>query len=196
VSILALPCDFSLLFLKLIILPAYSNDILKVLMVAKSSHSRVNGYSMSEKIDITDVANWFLSRESMTHKKLQKLCYYAIAWGWTLNDKSIVDTHKNFQAWKHGPVSRHLYDTYKEYGWNDIPLYKGELKFFGGAEELLESVWLTYGDKGGNELEALSHSERPWIEARGALQPHEPSTNVIDTGVMKEFYESIKSTEY
>lgn len=26
---------------------------------------------------VTDVAKWFLSHESMTPKKIQKLCYYA-----------------------------------------------------------------------------------------------------------------------
>ena len=31
-----------------------------------------------KKLNIFDVANWFLSKEEMTHKKLQKLCYYAL----------------------------------------------------------------------------------------------------------------------
>ena len=30
--------------------------------------------------NIMDVARLFLSQESMSHKKLQKLCYYAQAW--------------------------------------------------------------------------------------------------------------------
>ena len=29
---------------------------------------------------ILDVAAWFLLKEDMTHKKIQKLCYYAEAW--------------------------------------------------------------------------------------------------------------------
>lgn len=30
--------------------------------------------------DLCEVAEWFLRKEPMTHKKLQKLCYYAQAW--------------------------------------------------------------------------------------------------------------------
>ena len=33
---------------------------------------------------IFDVADWFLSKEAMTPKKLQKLCYYYKAWGLAL----------------------------------------------------------------------------------------------------------------
>ena len=35
---------------------------------------------------VMDVANWFLSQSSMTHKKLQKLCYYAQAWHCALHN--------------------------------------------------------------------------------------------------------------
>ncbi len=34
--------------------------------------------------NIFDVADWFLSKEAMPHKKLQKLCYYYKAWGLAL----------------------------------------------------------------------------------------------------------------
>ena len=33
----------------------------------------------SVEANIQDVAYWFLLKQSMTHKKLQKLCYYAEA---------------------------------------------------------------------------------------------------------------------
>ena len=36
------------------------------------------------KYNIFDIANWFLSKESMPQKKLQKLCYYAKAWSLVL----------------------------------------------------------------------------------------------------------------
>lgn len=35
-------------------------------------------WDFMKKLNIFDVANWFLSKEEMTHKKLQKLCYYAL----------------------------------------------------------------------------------------------------------------------
>ena len=150
---------------------------------------------MSSKTDIADIANWFLAKESMTHKKLQKICYYAVAWGWALMGKPIA-INGEFQAWRHGPVSRTIYDRYAGSGWNLIPKTESEKEAPDDINELLEAVWLTYGDKTGNELEALSHSEKPWIEARTGLSASDSSMRVIKTSTMQQFYNSIKSTEF
>ena len=56
---------------------------------------------------IFDIANWFLSKEGMTHKKLQKLCYYAQAWYLALYKNKLIDGY--FEAWVHGPVNSSLY---------------------------------------------------------------------------------------
>ncbi|MDX2776654.1 DUF4065 domain-containing protein [Streptomyces caniscabiei] len=145
---------------------------------------------MSEKVDITDIANWFLSKESMTHKKLQKLCYYAIAWGWALMDKP-VSSNSKFEAWIHGPVSPVLYAKYRDSGWNNLPQPQKTKKISGELIELLESVWITYGGKGGNELEALSHKESPWIKARKDLSDFDASSESISPDDMKTYYRSI-----
>lgn len=144
----------------------------------------------SPKQDIFDLANWFLAKEPMTHKKLQKLCYYAVAWGWALMNKPIVKD-SDFEAWVHGPVSKPLYDKYKGSGWNNIKKEKESPKFPSDIEELLKSVWDTYGDKDGNELEALSHSEKPWKEARTNLNEEERGDVKINPETMKSFYLSI-----
>lgn len=142
--------------------------------------------------DIQHLALWFRQKESMTQKKLQKLCYYAVAWGYALMDRPIV-TDPEFQAWAHGPVSPTLYQAYKSYGWNSIRKLEPSdvLRFDDALEELLESVWVTYGDKDGNELEALSHGERPWVEARGNTPELEACKTPIKDDVMKSFYRSI-----
>ncbi len=141
--------------------------------------------------DIQDIAHWFLTKEPVTHKKLQKLCYYAVAWGHALMDKNIAKRSR-FEAWVHGPVSPVINKEYVGNGWNDLPMHKGALELPGDIEELLESVWLTYGDKSGNELEALSHSERPWLEARAGLPDSQSSKNRINPDTMRKFYLSIK----
>lgn len=140
--------------------------------------------------NIKDIAKWFLHKEAMTQKKLQKLCYYAVAWGWALMDREIA-TDAEFQAWIHGPVSPTLYASYKSYGWNLIPKMAEPINFTNDINELLGSVWDTYGDKNGNELEVISHTERPWIEARGGIDEFELSTATIKPEIMKEFYLSI-----
>ncbi|WFQ91019.1 hypothetical protein MFERI13461_00453 [Mycoplasma feriruminatoris] len=39
---------------------------------------------MRPKYSYKDISDWFLSKESMTPKKLQKLTYYAEAWALAL----------------------------------------------------------------------------------------------------------------
>ena len=140
---------------------------------------------------IYELADWFLAKEPMTNKKLQKLCYYAIAWGWALLDRAIVEDGA-FEAWVHGPVSKSLYQKYSPYKWNLIDNTNvAPVKFPQDIEELLGSVWYTYGAKDGNELEAISHSEKPWREARGGALPGEICDNEISTETMKNYYWSI-----
>ncbi|QZE12190.1 Panacea domain-containing protein [Mycoplasma sp. Ms02] len=151
------------------------------------------------KYSYRDIALWFLSKESMTQKKLQKLCYYAHAWSLTLLDYSIIKDTK-FQAWVHGPVSPELYRDYISYGWRDIPKNKKQVKNFDEKVlDVLESVWITYGDRSGNELSALTHSHFPWIAAREKAEkvfyvPSDASSEVeINEEDIKTFYRRIYS---
>ncbi len=142
---------------------------------------------MDMKNNIFDIADYFLSKESMTHKKLQKLCYYAISWGYALYDEAIV-VNPEFQAWIHGPVSPQLYNKYKEYGYDDIPMKNNNIKFDEYKENLLQEVWGKYGNRCGDELEALTHLELPWIEARIGKAEDEPSNQQISVETIKKYY--------
>src|SRR3712207_9388330 len=61
-----------------------------------------------KQYSIFDVADWFLSKEKMTPKKLQKLSYYFEAWCHALFGRTLVNDTQ-FEAWVHGPVSPELY---------------------------------------------------------------------------------------
>lgn len=142
---------------------------------------------------IFEIANWFLAKESMTPKKLQKLTYYAEAWSHALLNRSIVDdTH--FEAWAHGPVSSELYNEYRDYGWNDIPKIDNSPSINDEKViDLLESVWETYGDMSANALEAQTHSEDPWRKARmiGGAEEGDRCNQIISSNDMREYYLSI-----
>ena len=136
---------------------------------------------------VIDVAKWFLQKEPMTHKKLQKLCYYAQAWHLALLDKPLF--HEEIQAWIHGPVIPALYRNFAGCGWRKIPKTDGtDVQFDAQTEEVLEAVFVTYGEFSGDQLERLTHSELPWIEARGNLQPYEPCENIISLKSMADYY--------
>lgn len=142
------------------------------------------------KYSVFEIADWFLSKGIMTQKKLQKLCYYAQAWSYALNNIRLMNT--DFQAWVHGPVSPALYERFKGFGYDAIKI-KGEYesKIDEIDAELLEDIWKTYGDRTGNALEALTHRELPWIEARKGYANNERCTVVISPKTMKEYYSSI-----
>ncbi len=144
------------------------------------------------KYSVFDAANWFLQKEEMTQKKVQKLCYYAQAWCYALKNYRLLDT--DFQAWIHGPVSPALWERFKSFGYDPIRI-RGvhDFPFDEDDTELLENVWDTYGENTGNALEALTHREMPWIEARRGYGPEERCTVVISPKTMASYYRSIYS---
>lgn len=144
---------------------------------------------MKNVYSVYDVAKWFLNKSSMTHKKLQKLCYYAQAWHCALLDSCLFTDE--IQAWVHGPVIPVLYSKYFDYKWVDIPSISDKPSFDEKTSELLEVVYNTYGQYSGDDLERLTHSEDPWIEARGNLKPWESGTEAINCDSMKNFYRKI-----
>ena len=145
---------------------------------------------MKEEIDMTtvfDVADWFLHKKPLTHKQLQKLCYYAQAWHLALLNRPLFD--EEFQAWIHGPVCPLLFAKYTDCGWSPIKRSKGKApRFDADSLQVLNAVFATYAKMSGAQLEVLTHSELPWKKARGNIAPTEPSTNTINRDEMRKFY--------
>jgi len=140
--------------------------------------------------DTDTVANWFLNKSTMSHKKLQKLCYYAEAWYLALYNSPLFK-NCHFQAWVHGPVCPDLYEQYKNYGWADIPQNPNKPEVDPDTDEFLEIVYATYGEFSGHQLEDITHNETPWIEARKGLEEWEPSNEFINPETMKKYYHSL-----
>lgn len=151
---------------------------------------------------IERVAQWFLSRSSMSNKKLQKLCYYAYCWFIVFfNDIEAIEKDNigdicvlcadRFQAWIHGPVSPRLYHRYKEYGWHDIPQIASKPDVSPELESLLEQVWDAYGSFTADELETISHGEMPWKNARKGYQDGDACTNEISSYDILHYYSSL-----
>lgn len=152
---------------------------------------------MTEKTSVFDVAQWFLDKEDISPKRLQKLVYYVQAWSYALFDKPFIfedDQPAVFEAWQHGPVNPTLYHEYSGYGWHKIHLDNADVKIFTNMDlDLLESVWETYGDYSPNEIENLTHQEDPWKNARKRdnVSEGEYSKEIISSNDMREYYSSI-----
>lgn len=137
---------------------------------------------------ITDVAKYFLSKEKMTHKKLQKLCYYAQAWHLANYNTPLVSN--DFEAWVHGPVCPDLYVEYKDWGWLPISLNNSEktCDLKPETKRFLNYVYDVYGQYSGDELENISHQEKPWNEARVGYSKTDYCRNMISSETMKNYY--------
>lgn len=148
-------------------------------------------------ITVHDVAKYFLScvddssGSSITHLKLQKLCYYSQAWHMVFENVPIFNEH--FEAWVHGPACPELWHFFKEHGRRDIPPVEGfDASIFTGEQlETLDAVWEAYGQYDGKYLEELTHQERPWIDARKGYAPGDHCTNIITLKSMREYYSSL-----
>jgi len=151
----------------------------------------VEKLTTSPTTNVFDVATWFLQKQPMTHKKLQKLCYYAQAWHLALLNRPLFG--EEIQAWIHGPVIPKLYAKYADYGWEEISVKNENINpsFPQNTIEVLNAVWNTYHNLDGEQLEALTHSEKPWQEARNGIAPLEPSENVISYQSMRDFYNKL-----
>ena len=153
---------------------------------------------MNSKLTVFDVANFFSSKERMTHKKLQKLVYYAYAWYIALNNDS-KDNIQNvlyqdtvFEAWVHGPVCHKLYDKYSN-NYGMVDKYTGKLNplITGELEKFLNKIYKTFSKFTGDDLETMTHREMPWQNARNTLPPSAPSNNPILKTDMFVYYNSL-----
>lgn len=141
--------------------------------------------------DVMKVVNWFLSKESMTPKKIQIMVYYAYAWVLTIMNDSVDNLQfrlfgNPIEAWVHGPVVKKLYDRYSNFGYNEICKSENSnsqsIKAINKNTDILDilqQVYVIYGHFNANELESIIKQEYPWQHAREGLSPIEPSKNII-----------------
>lgn len=148
---------------------------------------------VNKDIIATDVAKYFLYRSSqdgdlVSPLKMQKLVYYAYVWTLVKNKKKLFS--ESIEAWPNGPVSPSLYRDLKQFG--SMPISNSFIgassqsdidrlmsKFPVDVMHTLENVYDEYMTKTAFELVVLTHSEKPWIEARRGLQTTEPSNVAI-----------------
>lgn len=124
---------------------------------------------MSTELSALDVSRWFLAWASddedpsdISNLKLQKLLYFAQ--GFSLARRSKPLFYGEIQAWAHGPVVPDVYRAYKNSG--DKPIvFDDEFDFSSfpdDVNDLLASVWRTFGAFSAWRLREITHQEGPW----------------------------------
>lgn len=151
--------------------------------------------------DVYTVADYFLSKSAMSHKKLRLLLYYAYSWVLVIFNENNKISKKLFdepiQAWVHGAMIPKVYEHYKEYGWDDIPKIEDfdESQIDAGVLDVLEQVWDVYGGFKTFQLETLHQKEKPWIEARGNAKAWETVETEISDKTIYEYYSNMMKNE-
>lgn len=151
------------------------------------------------QLNANQVADFFIrqsdveSGDNITHLKVQKLLYYAQGWHLALHDKPLFS--EAIQAWAHGPVCPTVWKRFKDK--NFTPLTE-ENTIYDGSElkrselNFLSEVWTVYGQFTAKRLEEMTHSEEPYLNARGNLAEYARSTTVIPQSAMKRYFKSLQ----
>lgn len=123
---------------------------------------------------------------SFSHKKLQKLSYYVYSLYLKRYGEKIADVY--FEAWVHGPVSPEIYQMYKNYGWECIPQYNGNICVNDIVYMRISNIVKEYIRYSADELEEMTHREEPWKQARIGCSKYESSRNLIEDEQILSYY--------
>ncbi|WP_295785926.1 Panacea domain-containing protein [uncultured Microbacterium sp.] len=139
---------------------------------------------------VRDVAAYILrSAGEMTAMKLQKLCYYSQAWHLVWEEEPLFGD--KIEAWANGPVAPSLYDLHRGQFRVQPDLVKNADALPKHRASSVDAVLKFYGGQSAWELSNLTHSERPWLDARGNLPLGASSHAEITPASMAEYYGSL-----
>lgn len=148
--------------------------------------------------NVNDVVDYIVlkmdeGRVGLTLLKLQKLLFYVQAWSLALRNERAFDAR--FQAWVHGPVSRGVFDRFKDtHSLYDVVGRMSVRQDFRSEalpqplREHIDEVLETYARYSGSQLEAMTHQEEPWIKARNGIPAAQRCESEIDEGLMSTYY--------
>jgi uncharacterized phage-associated protein len=147
-------------------------------------------------MNVFDIAKYILEQTgSITAWKLQKLVYYSQAWSLVWDERPLFED--DFEAWANGPVVRALFNVHKGRLNVDASMFhRGNSEDLDDdAKDTIDIVLRDYGKYSGRELSEITHSERPWKEARKGVPAGDPSENIIDRDTMTDFYLGLLNAE-
>lgn len=142
---------------------------------------------------VYDVADYILQKSgSMSAMKLQKLCYYSHAWHLVWEERPLFAD--DIEAWANGPVVRALYRVHRgQFQVDSVP--GGDAKALAEDEATsVDAVLDFYGPMSAHQLSELTHSERPWQQARAGLPAGARSDVVIRDDQIAAYYDSLTAS--
>lgn len=165
----------------------------------KNVREAINGIKKANSIsiiqsDIELVAEYIIMKgNEITPLALQKILYYSQGFYKAFFGKFLFND--DCQAWIHGPVYLRIYEKYKMFKSDDIPIYVDyDISDILDDEkrELLDVIIKCFGYYNGKALEKMTHYETPWINARKGLPSDGNSNNIIDKNDIDEYFYKVK----
>lgn len=143
--------------------------------------------------NVNDVAAYILKQKGgMSTMKLQKLCYYSQGWALAWDERPMFDS--KIEAWANGPVVTELYRQHR--GQFHVASWSGDADAVDvDDKETIDVVLKGYGKLTGQQLSELTHSERPWLEARDGLPLGAPSRAAVKLDVMQDFFGALNAAQ-
>jgi len=140
-----------------------------------------------------DVANFILTisereeGELISNLKIQKLVYYCQGFHLAITGKALFE--EEIEAWLHGPVVPSLYQEYKQYGADAIPIPKNFNSSVLTAieKETIIDVYEVYGQYSALKLRNLTHNETPWKTTE--------INHVIPKPKLRKFFDNLLTDE-
>ena len=128
--------------------------------------------TMARAIDVANYLAWLAESDEdndlLTHLRIQKLLYYAQ--GWSLGTSGNALFPEKIIAYPNGPVVHSVYGQLKHFGRDSIhaKACPGDLdKLTTEEADLVARVYNTYKAHSASSLVRMTHSESPWLDARG-----------------------------
>ncbi|MBS5926127.1 MAG: type II toxin-antitoxin system antitoxin SocA domain-containing protein [Clostridium paraputrificum] len=145
-----------------------------------------------EQYNIDIIANYILSKRSVTPKALQKILYYSQGFynafynSWLFNETP--------EAWVHGPVYKHIYKKYNSFKYEPITIFDENIinNLNNDDKTFLNCIIKCYGCYTGDILEEVTHLELPWIKARKGISKTASSSNKILKEDINKYFINVK----
>lgn len=153
----------------------------------------INKKDLTKKSKINTVVNYLLDKcEDVTPLALQKLLYYIQGFYYAFNNKFLFV--EDCQAWTHGPVYPEVYHKYKDYKFDSIECNTkiNDSVFMSSEIAILDSIVKNFCCYSGKVLEKFTHSEYPWLSARGSLTEIEASNQIIYKEDIGKYFKMVK----
>jgi uncharacterized phage-associated protein len=123
---------------------------------------------------------------AMTAMKLEKLVYYSQAWHLARHRRPLFAD--DIEAWAQGPVVRSLYQRHRKTRTISAWPHGDGSSLTDLERETVTWVAGTYGPFSAERLSRMTHSEAPWLVARGGLPEGAPSEAPISHDLMVSYY--------